>query len=198
MNIKQNLPRWRFYLLWFLTNTILTILIEYAVFVILLMFIFGDEGRALEIYQFAVVSTFVTSALLGIGQWFILKRYFPQSGYWIAATIVGWCISSPLLLWAVTYEFGGVFMVGWAGIAIMLIGGSVGTSQWLVIRRLRYSGWWIVIVILDLGLSLAVGRLVNDYLVASGVPGLAFGLLTGWGVMWLSRKQPDSLKTVEG
>ncbi len=193
--IKQNLSEQRFYMLWFLMNSILIALLEYAVILTFFMFAFSGGvggGGEFEIFLVTVVIVSIPAAILGIGQWLILKRYFPQNGFWVVATILGWCIGSPMLLWTIGYELGGGLPIGLVTVVAIFIGGMVGTSQWLVMRHWRYSGWWIVIVLLDLSLSLLVGRVVNNYLENLGVPIIAFGFLTGWGVIWLSRRQAST------
>ncbi|MCB8944640.1 MAG: hypothetical protein H6658_12900 [Ardenticatenaceae bacterium] len=190
MITKSNLPGRRFYLLWVVINSIIMVLAEFGGFTLLLGIAFGDVGwHSLEVFLSVVTFSGIASASLGIGQWFILRKHFRQIGLWVVATTVGWSLTLLTLYFQIPDNSGHKPALITLAMMTIIIGGiSVGLCQWWVIRQLHLAGWWIVFVILDIILSLIIGGLINV-----GVPGIAFGLITGWGVIWLHQNQPDSL-----
>ena len=192
MITESSSPGWGFYLLWVVCNSAIIVLSEIIGFFLIggiaSAVAWDSPGALLVAVQFA----FVASAFLGVGQWLIMSRYLSQIGIWPVLTIVGYCISVPALFYLFAHEVGGSFSVERLIVtAIILVGSSVGLCQWLAIRHLHNSGWWIIIVILDVALSLLIGQLTNVT-----IPSIGFGFLTGWGVIWLSQEQPDSLPTI--
>jgi len=82
-----------------------------------------------------------TGLAIGILQWFILQRRFKQAWQWILATTIGWAAAAAINFIAVPE--GMDFLAG------LLIGVSLGTAQWLFLRReLQWAGWWIAINII--------------------------------------------------
>jgi hypothetical protein len=82
-----------------------------------------------------------TGLAIGILQWFILQRRFKQAWKWILATTIGWAAAAAINFAAV--PAGMDFLEG------LLVGVSVGTAQWLILRReVQWAGWWIVINII--------------------------------------------------
>lgn len=76
-------------------------------------------------------------------------------------------------------------MLGQVATAILVIGGSVGFCQWLMIRHLQASSWWIGFLITDLFLSFIVGSVIPVPFLNFVVPAMPFGLLTGLGIIAL-------------
>lgn len=142
---------------------------------------------------------------LGILQWLVLRKQVRRSGWWIAATAIGWAVG---------------YAVGWFGkvefrwhlpwpIGIVVFGCSVGVAQWLVLRKQVFrSEWWVVasavgwtlgfIVDYHLGVNQAlraalVGR--RSLALSNMVSGAVFlaegaavvGVITGAALGWLLR-----------
>ena len=68
---------------------------------------------------------------------------------------------------------------------IVLVGGSLGPAQWLVLRRcVHHAAWWILVNVLNWGIvTLVIGGTVSsllDLLAFALVPGIATSV-----VLWL-------------
>jgi hypothetical protein len=83
----------------------------------------------------------------GYLQYILLRRYFPRMGLWILATVIS------LSLTFLEMELG-QFIASSLGmdpysvlavvIQLMLVGGCLGTAQWLVLRKhIPNAIWWI-------------------------------------------------------
>ena len=150
MTANNEKPRWFFYLLWILL-TLLCVPIAFFLDLIILRiiilfvgdFIYVDGVRHItEDYLGMYTFIPIASLLTGVLQYGLLRRYLPQMGWWVAATIGGWLL--------------GVFLTlipGWLSrtnslfnldLAFIVMGLSIGAGQWLLLRRrLSRAGWWI-------------------------------------------------------
>ena len=152
-------PRSYFYLLWILL-TLLCIPIAFFLDLVLMRiitlilgdFIYVDGVRHitedyLGIYTFIPIVGLVT----GVLQYGLLRRYLPQMGWWVAATIGGWLL--------------GIFLtripdwLRWTNplfnmdLAFIGMGLSIGVGQWLLLRRrIHRAGWWIAANVAGWGL----------------------------------------------
>ena len=143
-------PRWLFYLLWILL-TLLCVPIAFVLDLIIMRiitlfvgdFIYVDGVRHIT-EDYLAMYTFIpiVGLLTGVLQYGLLRRYLPQMGWWVAATVAGWLL--------------GVFLTlipGWLSwtnplfnldVAFIVMGLSIGAWQWLLLRRrLPRAGWWI-------------------------------------------------------
>lgn len=148
---------------------------------------------------------------IGLAQWLVLRRERARMGGWVLATVAGYaCIGIVILVvaafqpgwlaWAVTLLVNG--KLHWlarveptwpaaveaaGGLALILFGLLLGSTQWLALRgRVPHAGWWIAFS--AAGWALAV--LLNDaawpdYVLFSWAAPLA---LTGAGMAWLLRQ----------
>ena len=95
----------------------------------------------------------------GVFQYSLLQLYVPKMGGWIVATLAGWLLvfATLGLLTQVTEE---AFLLLWNGtLAFTLIGGLIGLSQWVFLRRrIPKAGWWILASMLGWGFAV-LGRL---------------------------------------
>jgi hypothetical protein len=81
----------------------------------------------------------------------------------------------------------------------VVVGASVGTMQWLVLRRhICRAGWWVLASVLGMGLGFALVRAVTPALSRVG-GGLAYGVVNGAAVgtlvgtmQWLVLRRPVS------
>ena len=123
----------------------------------------------------------LVGALLGVTQWWVLRRQVPITTRWILFTAVGFAV-------------GALFDLVFAGL-------GVGILQWLLLRNvLNKSGWWPVItaVAWPVGymagsvLGSVVGQATNSIAVAAivmwGVSGAIIGAITGAVLLWLLRE----------
>jgi hypothetical protein len=110
---------------------------------------------------------------LGVMQWLVLQHRIKNARRWIVATIAGWIVGSTLVL--------GSIPIGLDILASMLIGGTTGISQWIVLRNeIRWSGWWVVMSVVGWtsGLTLLPGLFLT---------GTIAGLITGTALILLIR-----------
>ena len=143
-------PRWFFYLLWILL-TLPCVPIAFFVDLIIVRIIILFAGNFIYVggvrhitEDYLGMYTFITivGLLTGLLQYGLLRRYLPQMGWWVAATIGGWLLGVFLTLipdW-----------LSWTNplfnldLAFMVMGLSIGVGQWLLLRRrLPRAGWWI-------------------------------------------------------
>ena len=87
--------------------------------------------------------------------------------WWVLASVVGWALGS-----VVSDTVGDVVGKVWFdSVGLIVLGASIGTMQWLVLRRqVSWAGWWVVANIA----GWTVGALVNLPL------NLPLGLFPGW------------------
>lgn len=160
-------------------------------------------GRPLELLGVTLAAFLLGSA----GQWLVLRRYLGGMDGWAPATMAGALLGLVLLLGTQnTRWYRGTFAAD-----LLLLAGvclSIGTGQWLVLRRRRPdAGWWILasglggisllpayaltLVTLRAGLGLlwriapgVAGAWVDLYapailLMQGGITALAYALVTG-------------------
>lgn len=113
----------------------------------------------------------VIGIAMAVLQWLVLQHHLKGSRWWLIATALGWTFGSVF----VTVALPGVadFTAG------VIIGGSTGFSQWLILRQeVRWSAWWIAINIVawTTGLALLPGILLTGVL-PGAITGLALVLL---------------------
>ena len=108
-------------------------------------------------------------ALVGIAQWVVLRPLFPQAGWWILASAVGWAASYGLL--SMVLPVGDVFLYG------AVIGVTTGAAQWFVLRRWCFrAGWWVAISTLGWAVGPVLGTSLTGAVVGA-TTGLALELL---------------------
>jgi hypothetical protein len=113
----------------------------------------------------------------GVMQCFVLFRQIPRAWRWILATAIGWLAGLAIVIPLVPPGFG--FLSG----AVM--GATVGTAQWYLLRRhYHLAGWWVVVSILAWSTALSIapasGSNALPPLVLSGVmPAVVTGITLG-------------------
>jgi len=123
----------------------------------------------------------------GIFQYLLLRRYLPRMGWWITATTLGWSLAfiGGDLLYRTLYTTLDVDSIWFGALMIVLVGGSLGPAQWLVLRRcVHHAAWWILVNVLVWGIvGLVIGGTVSsllDLLAFALIPGIATSV-----VLWL-------------
>ena len=108
-----------------------------------------------EDYLFLYIFFPTLCLLSGILQYGLLRRYVPKMGWWILATMAGCLLVFATMIFLIRI-FDMAFLNLWNGtLAFATIGGLIGLSQWIFLRRrIPKAGWWILASIL--GWSLAV------------------------------------------
>lgn len=141
--------------------------------------------------------------LFGVLQYFLLRRYFPRMGWWIAATVLGWVV--PLILLSFLSSVGIYPALGvdpvWSGALglTLLLGVPVGLCQWFVLRRrIHRAAWWILASILGWGVAgLVSGETISSQLDVMAVmllPPIAASI--AWWLL-LDRLPPPNLRPAD-
>ena len=182
--IGNRRPKWFFYPLWVVLSAI-SILVAWVIAWALISQVekavggtiqVGGQSRITEDFLFSYVFFPAFGLVAGCLQYVLLRRHLPRMGWWIVATVVGWLLPvavlrlvSPILPAAQD-----VSTVWSAAVVVVLIGGSIGVAQWLVLRqRVRHAAWWILASVLGCGMAaLASGGAISSLLDV-----LALGLL---------------------
>ncbi len=105
-----------------------------------------------------------TGLAIGILQWYTIRQRFKAAWRWIVASTLGWALGAALILFLVPAE--AAFLAG------VVTGLTLGTAQWLLLRReVSWAGWWIPINIVawTTGFAFLSGMLLT---------GVSAGLIT--------------------
>jgi len=160
----------------------------------------------------------VLGAVLGLGQWLILRRYTTHSLGWIVLTLAGATLGLAVGVWlgeilplniAWTAARGAP---GLPWIAIVqssitgaMLGIGLGGAQWLLLRRtVNNAAFWIVGNAVAWLLALALGAAFTESIGVLGalfVTGLTGGLITGLVLQKLlqtARTSPPALRFAPG
>lgn len=151
----------------------------------------GDRNSPTE----DVLAMWIFIPLLGLStgffQWLLLRRYLSRIGWWILATFMGWPLAFTVLLVPYTFLLGpGSPDSIWAlGLASIIIGGSMGFTQWLALRKhIENAKVWILVNIISWSLlGLAIGKSITsmqEIAAFSLVPAVAIGT-----ALWLLLNQ---------
>ena len=129
--------------------------------------------------------------ILGLAQWFVLRRYAKMDYRWIAVSILGWTIFYGLYLAylsraGVEQLVGILSDIGAVLLFVVARGLLVGLCQWLVLRPWGAPArLWIPIMIVAQVANLIVSRLLSDLPVAAVMGWIANGLVMGVGMIFL-------------
>ncbi len=183
---------WRFWVAWMLATTMAAIAFLVVVWPVNSMM--GPAGplggttppgpRGAAVW----IEGILMGAVLGLGQWLVLRKYLPGSGWWVLATAIGYLLSGLV---------GRLLPIGLSNLQSVLLplesGIALGISQWVVLRqRLNQAGWWIVFSItgwaLGFGLTPAM-YLARVYIEPMDIVFVFFVpiAVTGVGMAWLLR-----------
>ncbi len=164
-------------------------------------------GRSSGMLVIVYVSTGGTAA--AVLQWLALRRYVPQSGWWVVTGLAGSVIAAAIGV-AVGVSAGvtiGIIEglaegaakgmeagidagVDAAGVTMAVVfGAAVGVVQWLMLRlHVAGSGWWV----LACGIGWVASGLtagVTDTAAGWAVLGAVYGAITGCVLVWLLRRR---------
>jgi len=148
-------------------------------------------------------------AVIGLGmgsaQWFMLRRFFPRSAWWVVATMAGWAFAA---VFNSVVTAGLIFLFNINDQAVLTItdgivsGFVMGISQWVYLRNHRTrAGWWIGGTVLSFMLgSLVVLLLIsvlNNNLVTFLLVDLLIGVITAMFIFWILEQsvlEPNEVK----
>ena len=156
-------------------------------------------------------------AMVGLMQWFALRRVVKHSGFWILASIAGFIVSASIHAAACYYlktsdDLGnptGILM--WT-LSFILGGTLTGLLQQRILRhQVRRSGWWVPASAAGWGLSL-IGLATAYFVLPTGRKGPApfvwllirnlivptmgtvlLGIVTGGVLIWLLRQPKQQM-----
>ena len=151
MPARTRKPGWSFYLSWivlsslsipiafFLDLVILRVIIRFVGSYIVVNGVSHITEDYLGLYFFVPLVGLVTSLL----QYGLLRRYLPRMGGWVPATLGGWLLGVLLVLIPGWLTGTDAFLQNIDAVFIVM-GLSIGTGQWLLLRRrMPRAGWWI-------------------------------------------------------
>ena len=144
-------PEWTFYLVWVILTTLcipIAFILDLVVLKAIISFV-GDfiyvngVQHVTEDYLFSYTFVPVAGLITGVLQYWLLHRYLTRMGWWILATTGGWLLGLLIILIPGWLDFWN-FEVFDLDLAFILMGLSIGTGQWLLLRhRLPRAGWWV-------------------------------------------------------
>jgi len=154
-------------------NTMAVVVISIAVST-LRVSLFGATGED-QVAPVAVLVALtpifaVGGAIVGLGQWIMLRGLISRAGWWILATAGGWMSG---YLWAYMLFPPGSDMTSFGSLLTpwLLFGLASGVLQWLVLRRqFERAALWVPTAILAM---------------AIGTTGLMIGGTFGGALLWL-------------
>jgi hypothetical protein len=204
-------PRWHFYLGWIAVSAACIPVAWFIAWVVIGRvqqvvggrIQVGGQSHITEDFLLSYIFFPVLSLLTGLAQYFILRRYLPRVGWWPAATLLGWLLPFVIVMPLVAAVGREVRLaldvpreVSVVASAAML-GGLVALPQWwLLRRRVRRAGWWLVVNVIGWGvLALLTGRSIDraaDEIAAIVMPPLATGVALWLLLNRLPRRAPPS------
>jgi hypothetical protein len=166
----------------------------------LLSLLFIEIGQRGELKTLDAMSG---GTIIGLTQGLVLSQFFPNTWLWIFVNLIGWGLLAG----------GDLGVIGWVapnsmflnvrlmyGLMFGAIAGLwLGLWQWIVLRNYFHKAWhwlWIMLVAWGLGLSIGWGlggilrsitRLFIGEVIGLSVTWLIVGLVTGLGMIALSR-----------
>lgn len=104
----------------------------------------AGQTRITEDYLLVYVYFPAFGLVVGCLQYLLLRRSLPRMGWWIVATVAGWLLPravfrSAAAVLPAALDVRSVWLVA---VRPVLIGGSIGLAQWLVLRQcVRHAAW---------------------------------------------------------
>jgi hypothetical protein len=190
---------WRFWLLWVLASAIGWAVGLTAANLTQLALEAASGGVVVEAEGGAVLEgagNLLFGLAVGTAQWLVLRRQIEGAIWWAPATAGGFALAG--IVGGALQDAGAA--VG--GLVISLgLGVAAGTLQWLLLRRqVKRAGWWVlgstVLVfgglitglVLSFVLTGAAPDVSGSGIVFAAVGGAAFGITSGFILMWLLRQ----------
>ena len=192
MNVQKNKPGSLFYLGWIFLNIFAVVtawfiswaLIKQITNIVGGRIMIGGQSRITEDAIFLYILLPVIGLLLGIGQYWLIRRYLPRMAWWISATIIGW-----LMPFVIGFIGSRIFAPGNDTVSIMvgmlIFGAAISLPQWLVLRKkVRNAFLWILAYGFSWFLVGMTGYFINEPL--PGLLAVAFiPTITTATVLWL-------------
>jgi hypothetical protein len=155
-------PEWTFYPAWVLL-TVLSIPIAFGLSMFILGLVMDFVGDTIyvngirhftEDYLFNFLFFPTLFLLSGLLQYSLLRRYAPKMGWWILATGAGGLFAVAVIGLLQLMLDSTIFSLWNGTLVFATIGGMIGLSQWVFLRRhIPKAYWWIFASILGWGLA---------------------------------------------
>lgn len=141
MTTKSENVSWVFFIIWFFV-TLLTVVIGLFIFFVIMSGL-GESAGTIPDFVASLVMTICFGTIIGFTQWVILRRYWQLSATWIGITLLGFLISSPVLLSMSGGLSPYITTLRSLGMTATL-GSLLGVAQWFIIRKkIQRSILWI-------------------------------------------------------
>jgi hypothetical protein len=152
-------------------------------------------------------------AMVGLMQWFVLRRVAKRAGFWILASIAGFIVSSGIhaavsYFWKIPDDLGHLPGVLVWTLSFILGGAITGLLQQRILRhQVRRSGWWVpasaagwglgviglaiiyfVLPVMGKGPSPFVLLLIRNLILPTVLGAGLLGIVTGGTLIWLLRQ----------
>jgi len=207
MEAKRSQVGWRFGSLWMLLSTVgwaIGFFMGFVLGSIISEGIFGSDvliGEILAYFMFGAA----LGSVVGLMQWFVLRRQISRSGWWILASAAGLAvvIGAAIVVARLTDYSEGLdsFAVLFRWIVVMALGGAViGMLQRPILRqRVSRASWWVLASTLGWALSIfvagsiMVGRTAQELTLGRQIGawfggGILLSVVTGVAMIWLLRQ----------
>jgi hypothetical protein len=130
----------------------------------------------------------IAGSLIGLLQWFVMRRRIPAVSGWIIASAIAWALLAWSHLGAIGWMVPRVSPLWLRGVYGMVnglqVGGILGIAQWLVLRSVTVrSEYWIIGNVAAWMFAVPTGWMVGGWL--HGRTSFFLGEVIGLGVMWL-------------
>ena len=151
-----------------------------------LMF-WGTEVGFAFFWLLVTLGGFAGGIVMGLLQWLVLRNWVKGVGWWIGVTAVGFTLLGLFMVWSSAGGWWGILVdnrPSTVTIEASLLGGLMGISQWLVLRKkLKRAGWWIPASIIGWAVDSLVlvpnfdnSRLLLSLLVSGVLAGITTGV----------------------
>jgi hypothetical protein len=182
MNSTKNLSTgWKLWLWW-----------VFASIVGLAVGIGGSMAASLVVSEILALLAF--GLLLGLAQWLVLRKIFPDAGWWLLANVLGIPLgfaAANTLHVVILWEASSVFNLA---LDFGILGLVLGTAQWLLLsRHFRKAGLWIITSITGWAVGGLVTLLIHlssdlfTVLAGYAAIGVIVGIFTGLGLLILNK-----------
>jgi hypothetical protein len=202
MTTERNTISWGCFLTW-LFATLLGVVAGFTVFFGVMAGL-GESMGVIPDFAASLILTGCLGSVIALAQWFILRRYVQRSAVWVALTLLGFLVASPVLL-SMSGGFGpGITLRASIGMTAAL-GGALGVAQWIALyRKVRRSALWIGISLMSWILAGLVGSTLKTLSWQMGPIlywlGTLFvgAVLSAIGMMWLLKQDNPPAKIPAG
>jgi len=191
------MPDWRWVPLWAVLTTLAipAALLLMAPISVILMSVsnLGVEAGLITNYDNGILKAIGFflgfSFTLATTQWLLLRNYLPRARLWLLATGAGLMIGGILTGVGASILSDVEVDPRWGmAMILLLIGCLVGIAQWLVLRRILPTAFWIVAIDIAGACSLLLaGRSFTNLLELLIIP-LLPGVITGVGLWYLLKQ----------